>query len=238
MSHRTTVLEYSSPKVVDGVVKDCKIIGKESKNGYLYRRDALKAARPLYEDTPVFILHGTPPENKRKSRKLFDHFGSLKGIRERQDGDALYGDLHIKQSHPLAASVIESIEDGTAKFGLSHNASCDFNEDQTEVVRITAVNSVDLVDKPATNKDLFEEEDMSREFQDTLLAKLDGIEERIGKIEAKAVNEAEKPKEKPSKKRISAFEKVKEGEGSDEAPKCGNTHDDFLGAVRGFSVVN
>ena len=98
MSHRTQVLEYSRPKVVDGVVKGVKIIGLQSKNGYDYQPDALKGAIHLYENAAVFIMHGTDRETRRKSRKLFDHFGSLQQIRERQNGAALYGDLHIKGS--------------------------------------------------------------------------------------------------------------------------------------------
>ncbi len=238
MSHRTTVLEYSKPQITDGVVKGVKIIGIKSKNGYSYTAEALKGAVGLYENAAVFIMHGSSRDQRQGSRKLYEHFGSLKAIRERQNGAALYGDLHIKESHPLAKAVIESIEDGTAEFGLSHNARCDFNADETEVVKIFEVNSVDLVDKPGTTHNLFESEDeMSKEFQDTLLAKLDGIEERIGKIEGKQVTEAAKlPTVRP--KRITALEQVVESDdaaGNGEGlPVYGVSHEDFLAGLTGI----
>ena len=233
MSHRTNVLEYSSPKVVlsdPNGIKGVKIIGVDSINGYKYRIDALKKAKPLYENAAVFIDHGNPREKKRGSRQLRDHFGTLQAVRERHNGNGIYGDLHVKMSHPMAKAVIEAADKG--KFGLSHNAFVLMNDDETEVIEILEVNSVDLVDDPATTKNLFEEETMSQEFQDKLMARFDKIDARFDKIEAKPVTEEVKP---PPKKRIEAFEEVKPGEGEPEP--IGNTHEDFLAEVRGFSVV-
>ena len=252
MSHRTHVLEYSSPKVLDGVIKGVKIIGVESKNGYTYSLEALRDAVPLYEEAPVFILHPNSLEKSVGSRKLYDHFGSLRAIRERQNGKGLYADLHVKLSHPMADSVLDAVRRGEAKFGLSHNATCDFNEHGTEVVKISAVNSVDLVDEPATTNNLFEgEETMSekqlKEMADNIIeqvsskvleevAKRWGVPREIIQGDPEP-NPQPKPKEKPT--RLSALEAVKDDETHGVAPNpIGNTHDDFLAEMRGFATTN
>lgn len=231
MSHRANVLEYSSPTITDGVVKGVKIIGIESRNGYRYSVEALQKAIPLYENVAVFIQHPNGREQKRGSRQLTDHFGSLKAVRERQNGKGIYGDLHIKLSHPMAKGVLESLD--KAKFGLSHNAVVRMNEDESEVLEILEINSVDLVDDPATTTTLFEEEEMTKEFQAELIERLDKIDARFDKIEAKAVTEAAKPPEK--KQRITAFEKVGKGNGEGEAlPVYGVSHEDFLAGLTGI----
>ena len=236
MSHRTQVLEYSSPKVVDGVVKGVKIIGVDSVNGYKYRIDALKKAMPLYENAAVFIDHGDSREKKFGRRQLRDHFGTLQAIRERHNGNGIYGDLHVKMSHPMAKAVIEAADKG--KFGLSHNAFVLMNDDETEVVEILEVNSVDLVDDPATTHNLFEEEEMSKEFQETLLARLDAIDENIVELKAKQVTESATPPARP--RRSAALEQAADGDdGASDQPKpVGNTHNDFLGTIQGFSLTN
>lgn len=233
MSHRTQVLEYSSPKPEGSVVKGVKIIGTQSKNGYTYPVSVLQEAMPLYEGAPVFIAHPNGREQKRGSRQLSDHFGTLQAVRERQNGKGVYGDLHVKPSHPMAKSVLESIAE--SKFGLSHNAIVLMNEDETEVTKILEINSVDLVDDPATTTNLFEEEEMSKEFQDAVMTKLEALSAKVDKIEAQAVTEEIKPLA-PKDKRLSALEKLTPVEGA-PAP-IGNTHENFLETLRGFAVTN
>ncbi|NQT39171.1 MAG: hypothetical protein HQ581_16850, partial [Planctomycetes bacterium] len=142
------------------MIEGVKIIGTKSRNGYDYPEAVLSRAKPLYEGAAVFIFHPTDPEKRRGSRQLVDHFGSLANIRaggDRKGGFGLFGDLRIKQSHPMAQLVTES---AGRKFGLSHNAVVEMNEDETAVVEIIDVNSVDLVDEPATTTTLFEETDV------------------------------------------------------------------------------
>ncbi len=245
MSHRTQVLEYSNPKVVGGVVKGVKIIGVDSVNGYKYRIDALKKGKPLYENAAVFIDHGNPKEKKRGSRQLHDHFGTLQAIRERHNGNGIYGDLHVKMSHPMADAVIEAVESGKGKFGLSHNAFVLMNDDETEVVEILEVNSVDLVDDPATTHNLFEEDEMSNATVTELKAALDKVEGGMAEQDKKLthlleaiekIDPAKLPKPKP--KRIAALEQVADGDDGDDdgegLPVYGVTHEDFLAGLAGI----
>ena len=233
------VLEYSRAKVVNGVIEGVKIIGTKSRNGRVYPQAVLNQAMDLYEGQQVYMLHPTAREKRQGSRQLADHFGTLMDVREIPGKSGMFCDLHTKQCHPMAGLIMENAEGST--FGLSHNAVVEFGDDGTTVTKIVRVNSVDLVDQPATTHNLFEEDDMpSLEEISELLGKSKGeilsevakiIDERIGVLESKQTPPAEKPK--PTK-RISALETVTEGDDGDPAP-IGKSHDDFLNCVRGFS---
>lgn len=137
------------------VLRGVKVIGLESRNGRLYRPEALAAAVPLYEGKAVRVNHPRKPGDSRDS---YDVMGWLTGMHARDDG--LYGDLHYLESHPISARVVEAAERNQSLFGLSHDADGDKRrEGQVEVVyEITEVYSVDLVADPATTGGLFEEQ--------------------------------------------------------------------------------
>ena len=234
MSQRTNVLEYSRPVVDGDTILGVKVIGTKSRNGYGYPVEVLRKAKPLYEGAAVFILHPTSRERKGNHRKLRDHFGSLHNVRERGDADSfgVFADLTIKPSHPMATDVLEHLAD--AHFGLSHNAVVVMNDDGSDVTEILEINSVDLVDDPATTQNLFESEDeMSTEFQDKLMTRLDALEKKIDAKEAQAVVEEKKPPEK--KTRLSALEARGEDGGGDAKP-IGNSHEDLLAVLNGYST--
>ena len=226
--HRRQVIEYSRAPVRNGVIEGVKIIGTESKNGYRYPANVLRKAKRLYESAAVFIYHPSDPERRRGSRQLVDHFGSLQNVRERGTGETdfgLFADLHIKQQHPMAQLVLES--DGH-RFGLSHNAIVEMNDDQSEVTAIVEVNSVDLVDNPATTTNLFEEDQGMEELKKTM----DTLVEKIGVLETKL--EAAQ-KEPPKSKRLTALEDKRETT-EEVAVPIGNSHEDMLAVLRGFAI--
>jgi hypothetical protein len=217
---RAHVVEFSRPDIDGHTIKAVKVIGLKSKNGWRYPPEVLKEAMPLYEGSPVFIEHPDEREKKRGHRQLTDHFGSLENVRG--NGKGLYADLKIRKAHPMAKAVLEAAP--TARFGLSHNALVDFVDDQkTEVSKIVQVNSVDLVDRPGTTQNLFEEEDDDKdEFQAAVLEALDQLSERLDKAEAKPKPPA----------RLTALE----DRGEENEPEIGNSHEDFLNTIRGFAV--
>lgn len=232
------VLEYSRAPVVDGVIKGVKIIGEKSRNGRVYPQAVLTQAMSLYEGTAVYMLHPSDREKKRGSRQLDDHFGTLMDVREIAGKPGLFCDLHTKQSHPMAGMIMENAEGAT--FGLSHNAVVEFGDDGTTVTKIVRVNSVDLVDQPATNHNLFEEdEDMElKEMQEALAAQDKGFTERIEAMETKLLGVLESLKPPAGRsKLISALEAVTAGDGGEPVP-VGKTHDDFLACAQGFSNHN
>lgn len=268
VAERVHVLEYSTPHIEDGVIKGVKIVGMKSANGRTYPRHVLRAAMSLYESAPVFILHPDARETKQGSRKLIDHFGSLQNIHERNGSKASFGlfaDLHIKVTHPMADTIIKSIQEGCATFGLSHNVFIDMNEDRSQVLKITAVGSVDLVDNPATTTNLFEEENMATlkeqsaagdkeqsaagddEFRAQVTEEIAAIDKVLETVQEELkefrelhaeLKEIQKDLGKRKKTRLTALEnktmeEIKEETG---APTIGNSHDDFLGALRGFQT--
>ncbi len=220
MNTRLQVLEYSSPKIQGNVILGVKIVGVESSHGYTYPVPVLKVAMPLYENAPVFVEHPNGAEKRRGSRQLIDHFGTLQNIRQKQNGKGLYGDLHVKASHPMAEAILEEAA-GAARFGLSHNAIVGMNDAQTEVTEIFEVNSVDLTDKPATTSNLFESQEPKTTAE---------LEARIAVLEEAATV-------KPTiTKRLTALESISEDDRDD--PVIGNSHDDFLGVLHGFPITN
>lgn len=154
MTHAST----TPPLRVDtdhGVIHDVKICGNRSKNGRIYPPEVLAAAAPLYEGVTVYLNHGLMPGDERE---IDVHFGNLQNVRL-QNGE-LFADLHYVTTHPLAASIVERAQKFPRNFGLSHDAQVEAipNGDLQQVQRITAVNSVDLVTRPATSEGLFEQQ--------------------------------------------------------------------------------
>jgi len=214
---RTHVLEFSRPDIDGDTIKAVKVIGVKSKNGWSYPAEVLKEAIPLYEGSPVFIEHPDEREKSRGHRQLADHFGSLVTIRG--NGQGLFADLKVRMSHPLAKAVLEAAP--TARFGLSHNALVDLNEDKSQVLKIVQVNSVDLVDKPGTTANLFEAG--PDEFQTTVLESLAEIKTTL---ESQAAAAEEKPPAQPPK-RLVALETGENGNA------VGENHEAFLSRLRG-----
>lgn len=217
------VLEFSRPDIDGDMIRAVKVIGLKSKNGWSYSPTVLKEAMPLYEASPVFIEHPDAREKKAGHRQLGDHFGSLQNVRG--NGQGLFADLQIKRSHPLASAVLEAAP--TARFGLSHNAVVEMDEKKIHVLKILEVNSVDLVNKPATTTNLFEEDEME-EFKKEVLACLAKIEAHITEQIAKKVAVTESASVTPPVKRLVALEAT--GDGGDK----GETHNHFLARIRGY----
>lgn len=138
-----------------GVIHQVKVCGRRSKNGRLYGEDVLAQARPLYEGATVYLDHGLEPGEERPMR---DHFGNLQNARM-IDGE-LFADLHYLTHHSEAEVIAERAERFPRNFGLSHDAEIDWvlEGGLKRVLEITAVHSVDLVTRPATNDGIFEQE--------------------------------------------------------------------------------
>lgn len=157
----------SAPLKIDreaGVIFGVKILGftspnnhglREATKGTRYTEAAMRQALPLYEGVKVRTDH--PDKSKPNvERSTYESFGKLQNVRLEQSG--MFGDLHYLKSHPLANAVIEDVDRGMGVFGLSHNATGEgqVREGVYTIEHIPAVLSVDLVDSPATNRNLWE----------------------------------------------------------------------------------
>lgn len=182
-------MEGAQVDAAAGVVRGVKIIGRVSKNGREYTREALQNAAPLYEGVKVNVNHR--PDAK-SSRAYQDRFGVLQAVESRADG--LYGDLHYNPKHPLAEQFAWDAQHAPRNVGLSHDAfGRSVRRDGKVIIEeIKAVNSVDIVADPATTSGLFEhlepEETMS--LKEITLEQL--REERPDLLQALEATEAER----------------------------------------------
>ncbi len=132
---------------------------KEAENGTEYSLDCLEDSIPMYEDSTVRINHPGEDEKPSVSRDAYDAFGKLKNVVVEQD--AMWGDLHYIKTHEFAPRVISDIRQRLGVYGLSHNARSShehFDKANKRLVidKIVKVRGVDLVDRPATNRNLWE----------------------------------------------------------------------------------
>ena len=236
------LVEYSRAPVVNGVITGVKIVGHKSVKGYFYPQPVLAKAIPLYEGAPVHILHGDSRDMKQRKRSHQSHFGHLANVHERPGCTGLWGDLHIRQAHPMAGMIAES--DGRA-FGLSHLTQSVINDTKTEVLEILEVDSVDLVDNPATTTNLFESteenEDMELKDMEGMAAaqkaqaeQIKALTEGQGKIVTLLEGLQKKP---PAEKaaRVSILETIITDPSKQPQPTYGHSRDDFAAGLRGIS---
>lgn len=150
-----------------GVVFGVKVLGRFSRNshgvagatsGTEYTPAAMRKAIPLYEGADVMTDHPARGD-ANGSRSVRDVFGKLRNVR--LEGEDLRADLHYLKSDPMAGKVVEDVTRRLGVYGLSHNAASgreriDRNAGRLVIESIDLVRSVDLVRKPATNRNLWE----------------------------------------------------------------------------------
>lgn len=142
-----------------GVIRNVKVIGNKSRNGRSYPQKTLQEAIPIYEGSRIYLDH-VLTDGKAKPvsvRSIKDKWGVLKNLREAPEG-GLRADIHYLKSHSHTPALIEAAQRFPETFGLSHDAAGDEVNagGMREVTKIYKVNSVDVVNDPATNTGLFE----------------------------------------------------------------------------------
>jgi hypothetical protein len=146
-----------------GIIRGVRVIGLESKNGRRYLKEAVLAAAPLYEGARVYLDHQEKGERSVNSR-----WGRLINVREAEDG-GLRADLEYLKDHPLTGAILEAAE-RFEDIGLSHDSlgRSRMQEGERVVYEIVEVNSVDLVEKPATTSNLWESTVSKKKFLEVL----------------------------------------------------------------------
>ncbi len=139
---------------VNGVIFNVQVLGRVSQNGREYSNPAMSEACKLYEGIEVNIDHPNALRSAN-ARPVGETWGILRNCRV--VGDSVRGDLHYLTQHRETPVILERIEKGVS-LGLSHNAAGKTTRrgNKTIVESISRVHSVDLVTRPATNKNLFE----------------------------------------------------------------------------------
>jgi hypothetical protein len=142
-----------------GVIHGCKLLGEESRNGYVYPADMRGRHVHLYEGAKCNIDH---PDRKApgQERRVAERFGVYRGCENRADG--VYGSLHFNPKHSLAESVCWFAENQPEALAFSHNArgSGEKKDKDGRVIieSLIKVRSVDLVADGGTTMSLFEAE--------------------------------------------------------------------------------
>jgi hypothetical protein len=144
-----------------GVIRGVKVLGLKSRNRQgkrEYLREAASKAVSLYEGRKIYIDHVKLEESakSRSTRQTGERWGKLLNVAP-DDAGELRGDLHYIKTHPMTEQILEAAERFN-DFGLSHDASGKVQEENGKevVYELTEVHSVDIVQDPATNKNLFE----------------------------------------------------------------------------------
>lgn len=153
-----------------GVIRGVSILGKHSANNREYSDQAMRDAARLYEGARVRINHPSRREPYRE-RGLEEEFGVLQNVKV--EGNRVRGDLHFVKNHPDADWILERAERFPNTIGLSHNADgkSTNRNGRTVVESLSRVNSVDLVNEPATTGGLFES---NRSYQGDIAAVMQG----------------------------------------------------------------
>lgn len=163
MSERVLIESYTAPVRVDreaGIIRDCLLLGKESRNGVSYPDDTRAKAVPLFEGARACLSH--PGERTREAlrrpRRWEDAVGRYENVRNAPDG--VRGDLKVKKRHPYAELLLDEAENAPGDFGLSPAmlGVTSGPAGKERCVEIRVVRSVDVVLEPATARGLFEEE--------------------------------------------------------------------------------
>jgi hypothetical protein len=134
---------------VNGVIRNAKICGFESKNNRVYTEEALRNGVHLYEGAPVNIDHLTDGD---AHRRLTDRLGKITNPRF-VEGVGIVGDFQILVSHPYAEVMFEAAE-RQLPLGFSHTAEGQVEEGEDgieKVIKLESVTSCDVVANPATN---------------------------------------------------------------------------------------
>lgn len=139
------------------IIRGLKICGLNSDNGRDYSPECLQDAKPLYEGKPCYTNHRKPGEQ----RDFADDIGVWYGVKF-VEGKGLFADLHYDNESIAAKRLVNRAKRLPENIGFSHDADTDtqFVTKQANgrelITKITEVNSVDLVAKPATASSLTE----------------------------------------------------------------------------------
>lgn len=165
-------------------IRDVRVCGPTSANGRRYSAGALRDAVPLYEGARVCFDH---PEGDSNVRKFRERAGRLVNVRPADDG-GLTADLKYNPKHPDIEPFLWYAEHDPQGIGLSHNAEGrGIREASGDVLveQITKVHSVDIVDNPATNLSLYEQDTSMEPLTDPAAPPAPDADAGAGDVNAK-----------------------------------------------------
>lgn len=180
--------EGESPLRIDedqAIIYGVKLGGRFSSNchgikdvtaGTEYKAAAYKSALSLYEGRKVYIKHSR--SQKGGDRGPFEYMGVIRNARYDDAADCPRGDFHYRKTHPETPSLLEDIKRGLGGFGFSHHIppggfTGQVVNGRLVVESIKEIKSVDLVDDPATTRNLWEHRERGKTMATTFKAILE-----------------------------------------------------------------
>jgi hypothetical protein len=147
-----------------GIIYGVRVLGRYSGNnrdgsteGSEYPPATQRAALRLIEGAQVKVDHPVDRTRPSAPRDCDETLGVLRNAIV--EGDETRADLHYYKNHPMADRVVEDVQRGLGQCGLSINAAVAEGRVINGVYvveEIAEIRSVDLVDRPATNRNLWE----------------------------------------------------------------------------------
>lgn len=186
-------------------VKRVKMLGWESSNGRRYLKEAVEKALPMYENGFSYFDHPNVAP-----RSFISKFGRFKNVRIEEDG--LYGDYYYNADHIHAKTFEGWLKYDPSGVGFSHTVYGKIREGKDgvkEVYEITKVESIDLVDSPATTKGLFES-------MDPLDTNDEGYAAKLGELVAAIMKDETLDVDSKKKKLLTMLKLMDEEEGGDK----------------------
>lgn len=224
MSEEIRVIEELQEAIVDKqnfIIKNVSVLGTKSKNRRTYTEKAIDSSVRLFEGATAYCNH---TEGKRDVRDILGRFENLR--KETHDGvRKTKADLKLLEKEKWLLEVAEKMP---KSIGFSISAVADIRKGNNEeiVEDIVSVNSIDLVDKPATTKGLFEEVQKDMAYTDEEKKRLEKLDEEIKKLgddtkkiqeERKKLDE-EKQAVEAEKKRLAIKEQAEKSLGKAATP--------------------
>ncbi len=152
----------------DPVIRNAVLLGPVSNNsgeGYtsrVYTAGAMRSAVALYEGARGYFNHATVEDEELRGggRDVRDFAGVWRDVHFDEAKTKLVGDFHVVNGPDglQLADVARRFPENS--FGFSHDAAVAAELDESSqtlnITRIRSVNSVDVVDRPATTRSFFE----------------------------------------------------------------------------------
>lgn len=140
--------------VAAGVMKNVKIWGLKSDNGYEYTTDILRESLKLCDNSLVCVDHNIDPHNPNKftPRKMPEVFGVIKTPYIDANGEMRAGEFKWNTKHAFHESFIWWAQNAPDKIGFSVTAAGSLKKDNGKLyaANISKVQSFDIVTHPAT----------------------------------------------------------------------------------------
>ena len=185
-------------------LRDVPIIARDSKNREpsgvkrKYLAEALRCALPMFEGEIVNANHDYSIQKTGKPRLYSEAVGILQNVRF--EGDGLVGDVQLNPHKPLSEAIRWDYRNKSKKIGLSFMGQGDVHQHTGNVVAITEIELIDVVQRPSTTTSLREAEEIdgpmwTQEHHDMLMdhhRRLAECETKLAEcMSTKAIHEAE-----------------------------------------------